>query len=36
VRRRASGARMLLSDLPPVPARAALESLCDLVVSRTS
>jgi heptaprenyl diphosphate synthase len=35
VRRRAAGARKLLSDLPDIPARAALESLCDLVVSRT-
>lgn len=34
VRRRASGARILLADLPLSPARSALESLCDLVVSR--
>jgi heptaprenyl diphosphate synthase len=34
VRRRASAARMLLADLPLSPARTALESLCDLVVTR--
>lgn len=35
VRARAEKARALLSSLPASPARAALESLCDLVVSRT-
>jgi heptaprenyl diphosphate synthase len=35
VRRRADDARKLLADLPDGPARSALESLCDLVVSRT-
>lgn len=35
VRRYADEARDLLSGLPDVPARAALESLCDLVVERT-
>jgi len=35
VRRRADDARKLLADLPASPAKAALESLCDLVVSRT-
>ena len=35
VRRRADDARSLLAGLPDVPARAALEALCDLVVSRT-
>jgi heptaprenyl diphosphate synthase len=35
VRSRADDARKLLADLPDGPARAALESLCDLVVSRT-
>ena len=28
-------ARMLLADLPDIPARAALDALCDLVVART-
>ena len=36
VRRRADAARELLADLPDVPARAALASLCDLVVTRTT
>jgi heptaprenyl diphosphate synthase len=35
VRRRADDARKLLAGLPDVPAREALEALCDLVVSRT-
>ncbi len=35
VRRRANDARKLLEDLPEGPARAALESLCDLVVTRS-
>jgi heptaprenyl diphosphate synthase len=35
VRGRAENARKLLSTLPDIPARAALEALCDLVVSRT-
>jgi len=35
VRARAESARRLLSSLPDIPARAALEALCDLVVSRT-
>ena len=36
VRSRAGEARELLSELPDVPARAALAGLCDLVVTRTS
>jgi heptaprenyl diphosphate synthase len=36
VRSRAEQARDLLGDLPDVPARAALASLCDLVVTRTT
>ena len=36
VRRRAERARALLRDLPDVAARAALEELCDTVVTRTS
>jgi heptaprenyl diphosphate synthase len=36
VRRRADDARKLLEDLPEGSARAALESLCDLVVTRTA
>jgi heptaprenyl diphosphate synthase len=35
VRRRANDARKLLEDLPEGPARSALESLCDLVVTRS-
>ncbi|MFC9689476.1 polyprenyl synthetase family protein [Kribbella sp. NPDC056951] len=35
VRRRASDARRLLSPLPEGPARQALDSLCDLVVTRS-
>ena len=35
VRQRADSARALLDPLPDVPARAALEALCDLVVTRT-
>ena len=35
VRRRADDARKLLEDLPEGSARAALESLCDLVVTRS-
>ncbi len=35
VRRRADDARKLLEDLPVGPARAALESLCDMVVTRS-
>ncbi|MFI5711491.1 polyprenyl synthetase family protein [Kribbella sp. NPDC051620] len=35
VRRRADDARKLLSDLPEGPGRSALESLCDLVVTRS-
>ena len=35
VRRRAADARKLLADLPEGPGRAALESLCDLVVTRS-
>ena len=35
VRRQADAARELLADLPDLPARAALASLCDLVVTRT-
>lgn len=31
----AAQARASLADLPPTPARAALDSLCDLVVTRT-
>jgi heptaprenyl diphosphate synthase len=31
----AEDARATLAPLPEVPARAALESLCDFVVSRT-
>ncbi|HEY0471319.1 MAG TPA: polyprenyl synthetase family protein [Kribbella sp.] len=36
VRRRADDARKLLEDLPEGAARSALESLCDLVVTRSS
>jgi len=36
VRRRAELARALLAPLPPGPARAALEELCDTVVTRTA
>lgn len=36
VRRRADHARTLLAPLPPGPARAALEDLCDTVVTRTA
>jgi heptaprenyl diphosphate synthase len=35
VRRRADDARKLLEDLPDGPGRSALESLCDLVVTRS-
>ncbi|WP_328990762.1 polyprenyl synthetase family protein [Kribbella sp. NBC_01245] len=35
VRRRADDARKLLSNLPESPGRTALESLCDLVVTRS-
>lgn len=35
VRRRADDARKLLANLPESPARTALESLCDLVVTRS-
>ena len=35
VRRRANDARKLLEDLPEGPPRSALESLCDLVVTRS-
>jgi geranylgeranyl pyrophosphate synthase len=35
VRRRADEARALLANLPDIPARTALESLCDVVVERT-
>ncbi len=35
VRRRATDARRLLSSLPEGPARQALDSLCDLVVTRS-
>ncbi|GAA1664422.1 polyprenyl synthetase family protein [Kribbella yunnanensis] len=35
VRRRASDARRLLASLPEGPARQALDSLCDLVVTRS-
>ena len=35
VRRWSDSARSLLVDLPEIPARAALDALCDLVVSRT-
>jgi heptaprenyl diphosphate synthase len=35
IRRWASGARELLGGLPDVPARAAFESLCDYVITRT-
>jgi len=35
VRARAHRARALLGPLPDVPARAALEAMCDLVVTRT-
>ena len=31
----ADGARAVLADLPDVPARQALEALCDLVTERT-
>ncbi|MGH3359540.1 MAG: polyprenyl synthetase family protein, partial [Nocardioidaceae bacterium] len=34
VRRRADEARALLADVPAGPARDALESLCDTVVTR--
>lgn len=36
VERRAEAARSLLSNLPDIPARAALASLCDLVMTRTA
>jgi heptaprenyl diphosphate synthase len=36
LRRWADDARSVLSPLPAGPARAALESLCDVVVSRTA
>jgi heptaprenyl diphosphate synthase len=36
VRRRAEAARLLLAPLPVGPARAALEELCDAVVTRTA
>ena len=36
VRRRSESARALLRGLPPGPARAALEELCDTVVTRTA
>jgi heptaprenyl diphosphate synthase len=36
VRKRADEAREVLAPLPDVPARAALEALCDLVVSRSA
>ncbi|MGH3446915.1 MAG: polyprenyl synthetase family protein [Nocardioidaceae bacterium] len=36
VQRRADTARSLLEELPDVPARAALEALCDLLTTRTS
>ncbi len=36
VRKRADEAREVLTPLPDVPARAALEALCDLVVSRSA
>ena len=35
VRRRAADARKLLADLPQGPARQALDSLCDLVATRS-
>jgi heptaprenyl diphosphate synthase len=35
MRRYADDARAMLTDLPAVPARAALEALCDLVIART-
>jgi heptaprenyl diphosphate synthase len=31
----ADAARAVLAELPDVPARAALEALCDLVIERT-
>jgi len=36
VARRTDAARALLVDLPDIPAREALESLCDLVTIRTA
>ncbi|HEU0288053.1 MAG TPA: polyprenyl synthetase family protein, partial [Nocardioidaceae bacterium] len=36
VQARADEAREVLAPLPDVPARAALEALCDLVVSRSA
>jgi heptaprenyl diphosphate synthase len=36
VARRADAARALLTELPDIPARLALESLCDLVTTRTA
>jgi heptaprenyl diphosphate synthase len=36
VRRRADEARALLSSLPDIPARDALATLCDVVITRTS
>ena len=36
VERRAEAARALLTPLPDIPARAALEALCDLVTTRTA
>jgi geranylgeranyl pyrophosphate synthase len=36
VRRRAADARKLLADLPAGPARQALDSLCDLVATRSA
>jgi heptaprenyl diphosphate synthase len=35
IRRWANGARELLGGLPDIPARAAFESLCDYVITRT-
>jgi heptaprenyl diphosphate synthase len=35
VQDRADEARAVLAPLPDIPARTALEALCDLVVSRT-
>jgi heptaprenyl diphosphate synthase len=31
-----SGARSLVAQLPDLPARAAFESLCDFVITRTA
>ncbi|MGI8434582.1 MAG: polyprenyl synthetase family protein [Nocardioidaceae bacterium] len=36
VRRRGDSARSLLEELPDIPARAALDALCDLVTTRTT